>query len=284
MLGISKNTKVGVALEIFENKGMIPYRQILDLRAFIFTKFLNKTLEELYDIDLEFNINIKKKDAALALQKFITAVRDSTGMIFQNPLRSNLPRKSVPRNNVVSISHIRFVMQRALSRRTTTQTGFYKLVLFCASLGVRPSEAIGLKYSDICFERKTISIRTAKNSEKGRVLKFESILPEFYEELIGVLKEKTGDEYIITTDGDIGYRTKILLIKRALMLKHFYNAFGVEMFQFRDLRRFYGQTIVERNATINQVANHLGHKDLATTQRHYIKLREAFPKMNNFND
>lgn len=115
-------------------------------------------------------------------------------------------------------------------------SGYIKnFISFMAATGMRPGEIVALKWSDVDFERKMISIeRTRVRTKKGE-------------------KPKDGHDII-------GKRFREIIKQSGVKERPLYN-----------LRHTFASQMISRGADIVWVSNMLGHKNVSITLSTYTK-------------
>ncbi len=137
------------------------------------------------------------------------------------------------------------------------------LELFYAT-GIRLSELIHLKESQVDFRNRTIKVLGKRNKE--RVIPFATCIVSILEEYIAIRnKEVTMKDHgflFVTDKGDPCYPVMVnRIVKRYLS-----NHTSVEKRSPHILRHTYATHLLNKGAEINAVKDLLGHSSLAATQ------------------
>lgn len=293
MLGVTSDSQIFRVVRKMLEIELITQECFDILNKYVFCGINTLKIADLRAIDISKRIKKLDVPTARALGQFVRKLPGVTGDTFINPLQYLIPDKSEPRNNIVRFEDVFTAMGVALEKSnlyrknkrkgnvfkaSVTYSGVYRTIVLCAALGLRVHEAVNLKYEDVYFDTRQIHIKETKNSKNGRIIHFQSILPQFHSQLFEFLENKKSSSFIIKTGGIIEGRYKLIQKRFATMNepKKYTD------FQLRDLRRLSGQTLVSIGANVNQIANHLGHKNTQTTHKHYIKQVEDRPIANNF--
>ena len=141
---------------------------------------------------------------------------------------------------------------------SNTNNKKHKLLLSLSyGSGLRVSEVVNLKTSDIDYDRKLIYIRKAKGN-KDRV----TLLPE---KLIDDLKKNipVSNKYIFESErgGKLAIRTAQVIFEKALK-----QAGILKKATFHSLRHSFATHLLENGVDVRYVQELLGHKNIRTTQ------------------
>lgn len=157
--------------------------------------------------------------------------------------------------------------ERLLSVCKESKASFlYPVVILALSTGMRQGEILGLKWRDVDFTRKTIVLHKTKNGEKRviplsgyayDVLKSMSKIRRIDTELVFPSPKNPKQSWEVRCAWD-------LAVKKA----------GIENFRFHDLRHSAASYLAMNGATLNEIAEVLGHKTLSMVKR-YAHLSEA---------
>ncbi len=141
--------------------------------------------------------------------------------------------------------------------KNSTWDKMHLLVLLAVTTGMRKSELMGLRWTDIDFDKGLASLRYTKNGESRN-----NPIPEVT--LIELRKfRQIGSSLIFNSparpDRPFEFRKQWLgALSRA----------GIESFRFHDLRHTAASYLVQAGATLYETAQVLGHKSTQTTERY----------------
>ena len=143
--------------------------------------------------------------------------------------------------------------------------------------GMRRSELISLKESDINFYDHTLKVLGKRNKE--RIIPFSANIVsiiEDYREVRNREVEKKDHDYLIVTDS--GEALYPVLVNR-IVKKHLKKYTSVEKTSPHVLRHSYATHILNKGAEINAVKDLLGHSSLAATQVYTHNSMEKLKKV-----
>lgn len=146
--------------------------------------------------------------------------------------------------------------------------------------GIRLSELLGLKISDINLHKQTIKVLGKRNKE--RIIPMHAVLLDFlksYLQLKGVIEGMDSDDYLITTpNGEQGYPMMIWRIVRKMLDQ----VSTIERRSPHVLRHTFATHLLDNGADLNAIKDLLGHSSLASTQVYthnsVEKLKKVFEK------
>jgi len=131
------------------------------------------------------------------------------------------------------------------------------IVVTALNTGMRRSELFNLKWSDVDFINRKITVLNSKNNE-SRIIPINQTL---YEELFALSQVARGD-YVFTRkhgrplkDVKRGFSSAL---KRA----------GIKNFRFHDLRHTFASHLVMQGVDLRTVQQIMGHKDIKMTMRY----------------
>ena len=186
----------------------------------------------------------------------------------------------------------------ALLELTRTDV-IYPAILLAGGMGLRRSEALGMRWSRIDWEKKTVLLDTkiVEYKENGKVIvspeeemKNKSSrrtlpLPEPVYQMLEEEKEKQ-DMYRRLFKGSYNRKYDDFvcvnelgeLIRPSYVTQHFSDLlkkYGLRHIRFHDLRHTFASLLISQNVPLINVSNYLGHSDLATTSNIYAHLDKA---------
>jgi integrase/recombinase XerC len=146
--------------------------------------------------------------------------------------------------------------------------------------GIRLSELLGLKVSDINLHKQTIKVLGKRNKE--RIIPMHAVLLDFlksYLQLKGVIEGMDSDDYLITTEkGEPAYPMMIWRIVRKMLDQ----VSTIERRSPHVLRHTFATHLLDNGADLNAIKDLLGHSSLASTQVYthnsVEKLKKVFEK------
>ncbi|MDP3465021.1 MAG: tyrosine-type recombinase/integrase [Sulfuricurvum sp.] len=140
--------------------------------------------------------------------------------------------------------------------------------------GLRPGEAVALKWKDINFEKKTIRIQRTRIAGKDGPVKTEKsnrtidMLPITEEALRNQLLLSGDREYLFyNSENKIFYSHDVI----AVNFKRILEASGVKVRVLYNLRHTFASLLISKGADITWVSKTLGHKDISMTLKIYTK-------------
>lgn len=159
-----------------------------------------------------------------------------------------------------------------------------RLLVVIAYTGLRYAEAVALKWSDIDFENKTMSITKAiatktdpVTGEKQRTIKepkynSKRIVPlsdkaiEALEYLRKNQPDSTDDDFISTVNSTTLNKSLKSINKRA--------GLPTDNFSLHSLRHSFGSVLLEQGVSMKVISTLLGHKDISTTANIYVSVTD----------
>lgn len=156
----------------------------------------------------------------------------------------------------VPIGRIRFLESSEQARLLECCRGRLKdIVLVALRTGMRRGELLGLRKSDLDFERKLICLSKTKTNSLREI----PIIPEIQAVLKTHVFGKADTEYVFAkADGSRMFSNKTafwMALAKA----------GIKNFRFHDLRHTYASDLVSAGVDIFTVSKLLGHANVKTT-------------------
>lgn len=175
----------------------------------------------------------------------------------------------------------------------------YPAILLAGAMGLRRSEALGVRWSRIDWEKRTVLLDTKiveyRENGKKKVEPVEEMknkssrrtlpLPDPVVEMLQVQKERR-EVYRKMFQGS--YNTQYLdyvcvnqlgeLLRPSYVTDHFrelLEKYGLRHIRFHDLRHTFASLLINQDVPLINVSNFLGHSDLSTTANIYAHLDKA---------
>ena len=281
-LTLFKNVSESWNEEYRERISDINYRKATkSLYDRILAHFSDSYIENITSNEINAYIHslVKKKYS----QKTISTAKSILNMIFSyailngyittNPVQiitlpSNLPKKKreMPTDEELKIVNSHY-------------EGFEFLPFFLLNTGLRKSEALALNYSDIDFEKKTITVNKHLIHDGNRP-HLENKTKTAYSERSVILldrvaeklpKGKTGPLFC---NGDGSYMTKCQFAKRWEKWQKQYNI----KVTAHQLRHGFATMLFEAGIDLKDAQDIMGHSDIKTTQSIYTHIRDKRKK------
>ena len=133
----------------------------------------------------------------------------------------------------------------------------YLLVLMAITTGARRGELLGLRWNDIDFERQTAYVQTTKNG-------LPKVLPLTDDVASSLTRFRQQDASLI-------FNSEVNPSKAFCFNKQWKKALAlaeVDNFRFHDLRHTTASYLAMSGASLLEIADVLGHKQISVTQRY----------------
>lgn len=131
------------------------------------------------------------------------------------------------------------------------------IIVTALNTGMRKGELQKLKWADVDFKNRKITVVEAKNNE-SRVVPINKTL---HKELFSLSKKSKG-EYVFSDENGLPYGDIKKSFLKAL------NQAKIEDFRFHDLRHTFGSYLVMQGVNLKTVQQIMGHKDIRMTMRY----------------
>ena len=175
--------------------------------------------------------------------------------LVQNPVKNI---RSLPESR----GRTRFLSNNERSRLFKACRGsqwgkLYLLVLLAITTGARRGELLGLEWNDIDFDRRLAHIKTTKNGEP-------KVLP-LTEDVMTELDKIRGQEPVLLFNSEIKLDKPFEFRKQWIKVL---KEAGIEEFRFHDLRHTCASYLAQSGASLLEIADVLGHKQISMTARY----------------
>lgn len=151
-------------------------------------------------------------------------------------------------------------------------THLYGLVLLC-SLGLRRSEALAVKWSDINFENYELVVsgkidvlnnysKTLKNKSSHRVI----VIPKWFLDELSDIKKKSISEWVCCEKNGLNHMTAS---SASHSFKYYIDKFNLKPITLKGLRHSCATLICSKGYNLNYVKDWLGHSTIKITADTY---------------
>lgn len=162
-------------------------------------------------------------------------------------------------------------VQTLLIEAKITGHRFYPIWVFALMSGMRSGEMVALKWTDIDFENRLISVTkqwTSKNGLTHTKTKRNRLVPisdEFYQFLIELKLSRGTEETVLPhlVEWQNGEQSKVL--------REFCTAIGITPVRFHDTRSTFITNLLARGESLARVMAIVGHSELKTTNGYLRK-------------
>jgi integrase len=226
----------------------------------------------------ELIYEILPKDATQSTRKYVLKIVKKIfqmavdlGKITKNPCYGMVVKVPEPEKKVLTNSEVETFLREAKA----THHNFYPIWVVALYTGMRSGELYALKWSDVDFEAKTISVSRSWNSKNGYscTKNQKSRIVPISEELLAFLKayklqrgSGRNDEFVLP------HLTEWTRGEAARVIKRFCKSIGVTDIRFHDLRATFITNLLARGEPLVRVMATVGHSDMETTN---VYLRKA---------
>lgn len=192
-----------------------------------------------------------------ALSHLFTIAVKEWGWVTEHPVK-NVSKLKEPRGRVRFLTEPE--TQRLLaSCKDSKQPYLFVIVILCLSTGARQQEIVGLKWSDIDFERGMIILHDTKNNERRSI--------PLVGHAMDVFKQH---QRVRRLKSDYVFPSKISLKPIEIRSAWVYALAraNIEDFRFHDLRHTAASYLAMSAASLAEISDVLGHKSLAMVKRY----------------
>lgn len=254
----------------------------------------SKDIEEFYDQLFEDDVvsNTVIHYHAVLRKAFQQAFKDE--LIEANPFdRVDRPKKNKFQGESYSEEELLALLN------LTKDDPIYPAIMFAGGLGLRRSEALGVRWSRIDFEEKCVLLDTkiveTKENGKTHIRAIEEMknksskrtlpLPDqVYEMLIEIrakqelYKKMFKSSYSREYDDYVCVNQLGELMKPSYVTEHFaaiIQVLGLRKIRFHDLRHTFASILLSNDEPLIKVSRFLGHSDISTTANIYAHLDKS---------
>ncbi len=226
-------------------------------------------------------LNHKSVNRKLSALKSFYNFLEMKGLVEKNPV-SKIKRLKISKNLPL------FVMEDGMEKlleEVPFEEGFEgirdKLIIeLLYGTGIRLSELLGLKISDVNLHKATIKVLGKRNKE--RIIPIHDVLLDFLKKFLqlkGIVEGMSSDDYLITTtSGEKAYPMMIWRIVKKMLDQ----VSTLERRSPHVLRHTFATHLLNNGADLNAIKDLLGHNTLASTQIYahnsVEKLKRVFEK------
>jgi integrase len=172
------------------------------------------------------------------------------------------PTRGIERNPVNN-TRVRFLDEGERARllavcRTAPWSRLYLLVLMAICTGARRGELLALQWRDVDLERRQAYVRTSKNGEARMLVLVAPLVAE-----IERIRSRRPDDFVFASDKRPG---RAMRVERAF--REACAAARIADFRFHDLRHCCASYLAQQGASLLEIAETLGHRQLAMVKRY----------------
>lgn len=186
----------------------------------------------------------------LACLKHMFSMAQNWEYTKENPVKKVKLLKEPP-------GRLRYLTEKEIQDLLTVCQGrLYSIVFTALYTGMRKSELLYLRWKDIDFQNKTITLRKTKNNEMRIIPVNETLWREFR-----LLYLKRRGPYVFS-NREKPYQNLDNAFAKAL------KEAGIKDFRFHDLRHTFASHLVMKGVDIRTVQKLMGHKNIKMTLRY----------------
>lgn len=218
---------------------------------------IHQTIYEKIGNDLSDN----SKRSILKMVRRIFQMAVEEGIIDRNPCTGVSIQVPEVEQKVLTSSEVGVFLREA----SITQHRFYPVWVIALMTGMRSGELFALRWTDIDFEAKTISVSkqwTSKNGFSSTKTRRSRVVP-ISEDLLKFLKEwklkRGSDEFVLP------HLTEWKTGTQAVVTREFCESIGITPIKFHDLRATFITNLLARGESLARVMAIVGHHQLKTT-------------------
>jgi len=240
------------------NKAKKSYERDILSVSHLLRMFSNTLADEITAHDIEVYKNRRRNtvkpatvNRELSCIKHMYTKAVQWGFVKNNPLKSVMKFKEPP-------GRVRYLERKEIGALIACCAEHLKpIVAMALTTGMRKSEILNLRWSDVDMVNRLITIRKTKNNHMKR-MPINRILYS----TLNRLGPANCDGYVFTSKNGKPYTTITKGFKAAL------RRAGIDDFRFHDLRHTFASHLVMRGVGIRTVQELLGHKNILMTMRY----------------
>lgn len=249
-------------------KHLIPYfgkAHLMDIKQADIQNYFNTVKSESGEPLSKSTLN---KHRMILKSLFDAAIEND--LCYKNPVKNI----KYPRVSDKTEKHVWTKEQAEIAQKYCMNHWRLDIVLFL-NTGIRRSELLGLKWSDINFENNTIYIQRAITCTKGKIIidkpksKASIRYIPFSDDFAHYLKKFIADnEYVIGTSGYMSPNTYDKYYTK--FMNELVEKVGLPKLTPHELRHTYGTIKREEGVDIYTIQRVMGHSDISTTASIYV--------------
>jgi len=260
---INKTTYRELVEDYLQNEyaGTKPQQQRSRLNHWL-NQFGDKRVAKITKIDIKQGLNKLSKDLSnttINKYKIVASVVFNYGIreygLLDNPTRYI---RSLPENK----GRTRFLSEAERTRlfgccRASKWDKLYLIVLLAITTGTRKGELTKLRWNDIDFARRTAYVSTTKNGQPKVLPLTDSVIKEL--------------QLFDTKDSSLIFASKVKEDAPYCFTKPWKKTLedaDIKDFRFHDLRHSCASYLAQSGASLLEIADVLGHKDISVTKRY----------------
>jgi len=246
------------------------------VRKWINKHWEKKELREISNMDVHELIyeKITTEEATMHTRKYVLKIIKrifqmamDSGKIDRNPCQGMMVKVPESEKKVLTNSEVEIF----LSEAKATNHRFYPIWIVALFTGMRSGELYALKWSDVDFESRIISVSkswsskngfTSTKNQKNRIVPISDELLAYLREL----KLQGGSEEFV-----LPHPTEWTRGEAAKVTKAFCKSIGVSDIRFHDLRATFITNLLARGEPLVRVMSIVGHSDMETTNEYLRK-------------
>ena len=213
--------------------------------------------------------NAANKDRKNLLAMFNIAIKKKWGGVLVNPFTETTKFKHQRKKQYVPTPDDIKTLLSVLNKQE------YVFIDTYLNTGARRTEIFNLKWQDIDFNNKTITLRTKKTKDGTPKDRTIAMNDELYESLLWRLNNKKVDSDFVFVNEHPSQDYGKPFVYRQRFMKKICTRAGIRPFGFHSLRRFVASFIHQSGkASMKQISILLGHESITTTERYIYFLGE----------